>query len=137
MADVSRRALMLVVLAAAVYSPPALADDAPGSAVHTSPAARSYPGYLHRAVIAFGHAACGSPSVLLGDFVDADVAAGADPVGCSIYFNAAMFRRMPRAMVCTLFLHEYGHLVGRADSDVKGSVMYRYYIGPDPRCRDA
>jgi hypothetical protein len=137
MADVRAPALILGVLATVACSAPAWADDGQGPTVHTSPAGRSYPAYLHRAVIAFGHAPCGSPSVLLGDFVDADVAAGADPVTCSIYFNAAMFARMPKPMRCTLFMHEYGHLAGRPDSDQKGSVMYRYYTGPDPRCHDA
>ena len=68
--------------------------------------------------------------------VDADVVAGADPIGCSIYLNAAAFARMPKAMVCSLVLHEYGHLAGHADSDDPGSVMYRFYVGPDPRCTD-
>jgi hypothetical protein len=136
MVDVRGRGFMLGPALAVAIAPAALADDGPGQ-VHTVPAGRSYPAYLHRAVIAFGHATCGSPAVLLGDFVDADVAAGADPVTCSIYFNAAMFGRMPKPMRCTLFMHEYGHLAGRADSDDPGSVMYRDYVRPDPRCRDA
>ena len=136
MADVRGRSFMLGPALAVAIAPAALAQDGSGQ-VNTMPAARSYPAYLHRAVIAFGHVSCGSPSVLLGDFVDADVAAGADPVTCSIYFNAAMFARMPKPMRCTLFMHEYGHLAGRKDTDAKGSVMYRYYTGPDPRCDDA
>ena len=136
MVEVRGHAFMLGPALAAAIAPAALAQVGPGP-VQTLPAARSMPRVMHVAVVAFGHAPCGTPAIRLGDFVDADVAAGADPVTCSIYLNAAMFARMPKAMVCTLVLHEYGHLAGRPDSDDPGSVMYRYYVRSDPRCRRA
>ena len=114
----------------------ARADGPVLDSVQTAPAERAMPRVMHRAVVAFGHAPCGTPAILLGDFVDADLVAGADPVGCSIYLNAEAFARMPKAMVCTLVLHEYGHLAGHADSDDPGSVMYRFYVRPDRRCTD-
>ena len=127
---------MLGVLALLAFSPVARADGAPEPTIQTPPAQRSMPRVMHRAVIAFGHAACGTPAILLGDFVDADVIGGADPVGCRIYLNAEAYHRMSKAMVCTLVLHEYGHLAGRPDSDDPESVMYRYYVRPDRRCLD-
>src|SRR4051812_10096833 len=132
----SRRALMLGVLLSVVLAYAARADGPVLDTVQTAPAERAMPALMHRAVVAFGHVACGTPAILLGDFVDADVAAGADPVGCRIYFNAAIFRRMSKPMVCTLLLHEYGHLAGRADSDDPSSVMFRFYVAPDRRCLD-
>src|SRR3954462_15786652 len=131
-----RRALMLGLLALAALPAAARADGPVLDTVQTTPAERAMPRVMHRAVIAFGHVSCGTPAILLGDFVDADVVAGADPVGCSIYLNAEAYARMPKAMVCTLVLHEYGHLAGRPDSDAPGSVMYRYYVGPDRRCTE-
>ena len=125
---------MLGLLALAVLPAAARADGPVLDSVQTPPAERAMPQVMHRAVVAFGRVHCGTPSILLGDFVDADVVAGADPVGCSIYLNAEAFARMPKAMVCTLVLHEYGHLAGHADSDDPGSVMYRFYVRPDRRC---
>ena len=124
------------LLALAVLPAAARADGVVLGPVQTGPAERAMPRVMHRAVVAFGHVGCGTPAILLGDFVDADVVAGADPVGCSIYLNAAAYARMPRAMVCTLVLHEYGHLAGHHDSDDPGSVMYRFYVRPDRRCAD-
>src|SRR3954451_24416256 len=129
-----RRALMLGLLALTAVPAAARADGPVLDSVQSAPAERAMPRVMHRAVVAFGHVQCGAPAILLGDFVDADVVAGADPIGCSIYLNAAAFARMPKAMVCSLVLHEYGHLAGHADSDDPGSVMYRFYVGPDPRC---
>ena len=137
MAEMRRRALMLGLLAAAALPAAARADDEPQPMLQTAPAQRSMPRVMHRAVVAFGHVACGTPAILLGDFVDADVIGGADPVGCRIYLNASAFSKMSKGMVCTLVLHEYGHLAGRADNDDPTSVMYRYYVRVDPRCRDA
>src|SRR3954468_15636294 len=131
-----RRALMLGLLALTAVPAAAGADGPVLDSVQSAPAERAMPRVMHRAVVAFGHVACGTPAILLGDFVDADVAAGADPVGCRIYLNAAIFSRMSKPMVCTLLLHEYGHLAGRADSDDPSSVMFRFYVGPDRRCRD-
>ena len=125
---------MLGVLVAMACPALAAADGPSEPTVHTLPAERAIVWPLHRAIVAFGHASCGTPAILLGDFVDADVVAGADPVGCRIYLNAASFRKMSRAMVCTLLLHEYGHLAGRRDTDDPRSVMYRYYSRPDRRC---
>ena len=131
-----RRALMLGLLVLAALPALARADGPVLDTVQTAPAQRAMPRVMHRAVVAFGHVRCGTPAILLGDFVDADVVAGADPVGCSIYLNAEAYARMPRAMVCTLILHEYGHLAGHADSDDSSSVMYRFYVRPDRRCTD-
>ena len=128
---------MLGVLVSAVLAPAAGADTPVIDTVQTSPAQRSMPKLMHRAVIAFGHVSCGAPAILLGDFVDADVVGGADPIGCSIYLNAEAYARMSKAMVCTLVLHEYGHLAGRPDSDDPRSVMYRFYVRPDRRCLNA
>jgi hypothetical protein len=127
---------MLGLLALVVLPAAARADGPVLDSVQTAPAERAMPLVMHRAVVAFGHVRCGTPAIFLGDFVDADVVAGADPVGCSIYLNASAYARMPKAMVCTLVLHEYGHLAGRADSDDPGSVMYRFYVRPDRRCSD-
>jgi hypothetical protein len=134
MAEMFGRALMLGSLVAVACAAAASADGTPTPTLGTAPAERAMAWPVHRAIIAFGHASCGTPAILLGDFVDADVVAGADPVGCSIYLNAAVFRKMSKAMVCTLVLHEYGHLAGRQDNDDPGSVMYRYYSRPDRRC---
>src|SRR5881398_3515831 len=102
-----RRALMLGLLALVVLPAAARADGPVLDSVQTAPAERAMPLVMHRAVVAFGHVRCGTPAIFLGDFVDADVVAGADPVGCTIYLNAAGFAHMPRAMVCSLVLHEY------------------------------
>ena len=127
---------MFGLLALAVLPAAARADGPVLDPVQTAPAERAMPRVMHRAVVAFGHVGCGTPAILLGDFVDVDVVAGADPVGCSIYLNAEAYARMPKAMVCTLVLHEYGHLAGHRDSDDPGSVMYRFYVRPDRRCTD-
>jgi hypothetical protein len=137
MVEMRRRMLMLGLVVAAAFPAAAMADGSPEPTLQMLHAERLMPWPVHRAVIAFGHAACGSPTILLADFVDADVAAGADPTACRIFFNAAMFPKLSKAMICTLVLHEYGHLTGRPDSDDPRSVMYGYYRRPDPRCRQS
>jgi hypothetical protein len=82
----------------------------------------------------FGPAPCGTPVVEQARFADPAVMAGADPVGCRILLNRRWYADMPRAMRCTLVLHEYGHLTGRGHSDDPDSVMYADYVRPDERC---
>src|SRR4051812_49851093 len=93
-----RRALMLGLLALAALSAAARADGPVLDTAHTAPAERAIPGVMHRAVIAFGHPRCGTPAILLGDFVDADVVAGADPVGCGLYLHTPAVPRLPKAV---------------------------------------
>src|SRR4051794_27103184 len=98
MADVRGHALMLGPALATALAAAAYADaPPPDPSVHTAPAVRAMPWNLPRAVVAFGHVPCGTPAILLGDFVDADVVGGADPVSCSIYLNAAAYHRMSKA----------------------------------------
>src|SRR4051812_49745405 len=96
-----RRALMLGLLALAALSAAARADGPVLDTAHTAPAERAIPRVMHRAVIAFGHPRCGTPAILLGDFVDADVVAGADPIGRRIFPHPPAVPRLPEAMICT------------------------------------
>lgn len=86
---------------------------------------------------AFGKLACGTPTVTRATFAALDVLAGADPTACSILLNREYAPHMPRAMRCTLVLHEYGHLAGRPHVHDEGSVMNVEYVRDDPRCISA
>src|SRR3954470_12332665 len=77
-------------------------EPAPVPVIESPPAERPMPAVMHRAVVAFGHVPCGRPVIGLGGFVDAGGAHAADPVGCRIYFNAMIFSRMSKEMICTL-----------------------------------
>lgn len=83
---------------------------------------------------AFGLPACGRPVVAYASFVGPHLLSGADLERCRVLINADLADRMPRAMVCTLVLHEWGHLTGRGHSPDRASVMYRDYLEPDERC---
>ena len=83
----------------------------------------------------FGAPACGTPVVERATFTDPAVLAGADTQRCRILLNRSWVEEMPRAMRCTLVLHEYGHLAGRPHSDDPDSVMYADYLRADERCR--
>src|SRR4051794_41809412 len=107
-----RRALMLGLLALTALPAAARADGPVLDSVQSAPAERAMPRAMHRAVVAFGHVHCRAPAILLGDFVDADVVAGAKLIGGTIYLNAASFARTPKAMASSLVLHEDGHLGG-------------------------
>ena len=80
----------------------------------------------------FGTPACGMPSIVQADFIGLDLVAGA--ADCDILLNRRYAADMPRAMRCTLVLHEYGHLAGRPHSHDRDSVMYWEYVRDDPRC---
>ena len=82
----------------------------------------------------FGPAPCGAPAVEQARFADPAVMAGSDPFACRILLNRRWVDEMPRAMRCTLILHEYGHLAGRDHSEDPDSVMFAQYVRPDARC---
>jgi hypothetical protein len=83
---------------------------------------------------AFGKLACGVPTVSRAPFTALDTLAGADPAACEILLNRRYAPHMPRAMRCTLVMHEFGHLAGREHSHGRDSVMSAEYVREDPRC---
>lgn len=51
---------------------------------------------------------------------------------CSVVLNAAVAFDWPK--LCTVLVHEYGHLTGHRHSPNPRSVMYAYYVRPYPPC---
>jgi hypothetical protein len=52
---------------------------------------------------------------------------------CSVTFNARQDWDWPK--LCTVFVHEFGHLAGNAHSDDPDDVMFPYYVGTNlPAC---
>ena len=52
---------------------------------------------------------------------------------CDVTFNARQDWSWPK--LCTVFVHEFGHLAGNAHSDDERDVMFPYYIGRNlPEC---
>jgi hypothetical protein len=114
----ARRALLVAVVVALAGAAPASASER-GIAVGQQ---------------VFGALACGTPTVERATFLDPAVLAGADPGTCRILLNRLWAGELPRAMRCTLILHEYGHLAGRPHSADPDSVMHHDYVRDDPRC---
>ncbi len=113
-----------------------LALSAPAAA-HAVEASGGPPGSdrgLRNAEKAFGLPACGRPVIAYAAFAELWVLSGADEERCRILLNADLAGDMSKAMVCTLVMHEWGHLAGRAHSDDPASVMHADYVGPDERC---
>ena len=52
--------------------------------------------------------------------------------GCKVTFNPAA--KFDWSKLCTVTIHEYGHLAGKRHSRNPGEVMYRYYNKPAPEC---
>jgi hypothetical protein len=52
---------------------------------------------------------------------------------CSVTFNSAQDWDWPK--LCTVFVHEFGHLAGNTHSADPNDVMFAYYVGNDlPAC---
>lgn len=51
---------------------------------------------------------------------------------CRIAFNTEQSWDWTR--LCSILVHEYGHLSGHAHADARDDVMYAYYETPAPRC---
>jgi hypothetical protein len=52
---------------------------------------------------------------------------------CDVMFNARQDWDWPK--LCTVFVHEFGHLAGNTHSDDERNVMFPYYIGRNlPEC---
>ena len=123
-----RVATLFVLAAIALWAPPS---------AHAGEVSGGPPGSdrgLHRAEQAFGVPACGRPVIAYASFAERWVLSGADGARCRILVNADLAGDMPRAMVCTLVMHEWGHLTGRSHAEDPGSVMAAEYAGPDERC---
>ena len=123
------RVATLLLLAVLVLSAPA--------AAHAVEASGGPPGSdrgLRNAERAFGVPACGRPVLAYASFAELWVLSGADEERCRILLNADLAGDMGRAMVCTLVMHEWGHLAGRPHAVDPESVMYAEYEGPDERC---
>jgi hypothetical protein len=112
----------------------ALSASAPAHAVEASGGPPGSDRGLHRAERAFGLPACGRPAIAYASFAERWVLSGADAERCRILLNAHLAPEMSRATVCTLVMHEWGHLAGRPHSAEPTSVMYAEYVGPDERC---
>lgn len=55
---------------------------------------------------------------------------------CDVMFNVRQDWDWPK--LCTVFVHELGHLAGNAHSDDRNDVMYAYYVGANlPACEQA
>lgn len=52
---------------------------------------------------------------------------------CNVVFNDAIAFTEPR--LCTVMVHEIGHLLGRRHTHTRGDVMSEYYEGPIAACR--
>ena len=98
----------------------------------SAPAAQAAEPGIDLGLRVFGTPACGTPAIVQADFIGLDLVAGA--ADCDILLNRRYAADMPRAMRCTLVLHEFGHLAGRPHSSDRDSVMYREYLHDDPRC---
>jgi hypothetical protein len=112
----------------------ALAALLPATAVAATPGPVGTAQGLKVAERVFGVPACGRPVVAYASFAGPHLLSGADTERCRILLNADLADKMPRAMVCTLVVHEWGHLAGREHSTDRSSVMYADYVGPDERC---
>jgi hypothetical protein len=73
---------------------------------------------------------CGPPTVRTERFTR-ERFAEADLSGCAIVFNSA-FRRWPWPALCTIAIHEAGHLHGRGHD--RSRVMRASYAGAIGRC---
>lgn len=51
---------------------------------------------------------------------------------CSVAFNDQQSYDWP--MLCTVFVHEFGHLTGHQHTTDQNDVMFPYYINPIPVC---
>ena len=52
---------------------------------------------------------------------------------CTVTFNARQDWDWPK--LCTIAIHEFGHLAGHAHSDDPNDVMFAYYVGTNaPEC---
>jgi hypothetical protein len=121
------RALVLLVALAALVPATAQAREVSGGPAGTDRG-------LRVGERAFGVPACGRPVVAYATFAGPHLLSGADEGRCRILVNADLAGDMPRAMVCTLVAHEWGHLAGRPHARDRRSVMYADYVGPDERC---
>ncbi len=108
--------LLFVALVALVALLPAAASAAPFGPAGTDRG-------LKVAERAFGLPACGRPVVAYASFAGPHLLSGAETDRCRILINADLADDMPRAMVCTLVVHEWGHLAGREHSPDRDSVM--------------
>lgn len=92
---------------------------------------------------------CGKPSVSYGDparvYPASMLSKFSTPLAwavkerCAVELNGVMAERwgLGWGQVCTLMIHEYGHLTGLGHSENPKSVMRANYDDgdPDPRCR--
>jgi hypothetical protein len=140
---VVRRAASLALAALALAAAPAAhaadpaTDFAPGSAAAV--------GAADVATAYWGSAPCGGNVAItwaaLAETINA-TSTWTNPVGaydapdrndnCAITFNVALAWDWTR--FCSILVHEYGHLGGRAHSSDPGDVMYPYYERPVDRC---
>ena len=68
----------------------------------------------------------------LSTWMTVDPKAPATFTDCRIAFNPAVEFDPPK--LCTIMLHEVGHLLGQAHVTQAGQLMSEYYAGPVPAC---
>lgn len=82
----------------------------------------------------FGPTLCGPPNVIDYPLFPPDVAGVAMP-DCTIIVNDS--RRMTPGTVCTVVVHEYGHLAGHGHSPDPDNVMHPTFVKVFEPCRAA
>ena len=109
----------------------------PAMTTARSIAERHWQGEPCRGKVAIAWAAMGSSVTAIATWANRS-GAYADPARndrCSVRFNSDQAFDWPT--LCTVFVHEFGHLTGHPHASDASDVMYPIYTVPLPACADA